>query len=145
MEIQENRKWFLLLDKNSFAASHSKTFLWTPTVWNFFKDKLQLNRRRSVKKMFLKVSQNAQENTCAAFSLFLETLLWSDSSTGDFLWSLQIFSGRVSCKTPENGCFCVDLFLEVFRKFQKIFKSTNEKMLLVYIVHIAILKGNLHK
>ena len=28
--------------------------------------------------------------------------------------------------------------------FQKIFKSTNEKMLLVYIVHTAILKGNLH-
>ena len=39
----------------------------------------------------------------------------------------------------------IDSFLEVFRKFQKIFKSTNEKMLLVYIVHTTILKGNSRK
>ena len=37
MEIQEKRKWFLLLVENSFAASHSKTFLW---MSNFLKDKL---------------------------------------------------------------------------------------------------------
>ena len=28
----EERKQFLLLDNNSFAASHLKTFLWTPTM-----------------------------------------------------------------------------------------------------------------
>ena len=27
VEIPEKRQWFLLSDKNSFAASHSKTFL----------------------------------------------------------------------------------------------------------------------
>ena len=73
MEILEKRKWFLLLDKNSFAASHSKTFLRTPTILNFLKDKLQLHRRCSVKKVFLRASQNSQENTCAGVSLFLET------------------------------------------------------------------------
>ena len=84
-------KWFLLLDKNSFAVSHSKTFLWTLT-------------------MFLKASQNSQENTCAVVSLFLEALLKSDSSTCVFLWNLRIFSGHLSWRTPENGCFCVDFF-----------------------------------
>ena len=39
----------------------------------------------------------------------------------------------------------MDFFLEVFQKFQKIFKGTNEKMLLVYIVHNAILKENLEQ
>ena len=82
MEIQEKRKWFLLLVENSFAASHSKTFLW---MSNFWKDKLQLHRRCSVKKIFLNPSQNSQENTCARVSLFLETLLKSDSSTSVFL------------------------------------------------------------
>ena len=98
------------------------------------------NRRRSVKKVFLKASQNSQKNTSAWVFSFMETLLKSDSSTGVFLWKLLIFSGHLPCRAPENGCFCVDLFLEVVRKFQKIFKSTNEKMLLVYIVYTAILR-----
>ena len=37
----------------------------------------------------------------------------------------------------------VDFLLEVFREFQKIFKSTSDEMLLIYIVHAAIPKGNL--
>ena len=37
------------------------------------------------------------------------------------------------------------LFLELFQKFQKIFKSTSQKMFLVYIIHNAILKGSSHK
>ena len=36
METQEVRKYFFLLDNNSFAASQSNTFLWTPTMQNFF-------------------------------------------------------------------------------------------------------------
>ena len=77
MEIQEKRKQFLLLawrnslllDKNSFTVSHSKTFSWTP------KRKLQLHWRCSVKKVFLKASQNLQGSTYAGVSLFLETFL----------------------------------------------------------------------
>ena len=37
------------------------------------------------KGMFLKASQNSQENTCAKVSVFWESLLNSDSSTGIFL------------------------------------------------------------
>ena len=36
-------------------------------------------------------------------------------------------------------------FLELFQKFQKIFKSTNEQILLIYIVYTAILKRSSHK
>ena len=45
-------------------------------------------RRCSVKKMFLKISQNSQEITCARVSsagLRLATLLKRDSGTGVFL------------------------------------------------------------
>ena len=66
---------FLLLDKNSFATSHSKTFPWKPTRYNFFKEKLQLHRNYSVKKVFCNVSQNSQEKTCAGVSLCLEIFL----------------------------------------------------------------------
>ena len=37
--------------------------------------------------------------------------------------------------------FSMDFFLEMFQKFQKIFKSTSEKILLVYVIHNEILKG----
>ena len=40
-------------------------------------------QRYSVKKLFLKVSQNSQENTCARVSFL--TLLKKDSGTGLFL------------------------------------------------------------
>ena len=47
-------------------------------------------RRRSMKKGFLEISQNSQENTCArvAFLIKLQGLqlyLKRDSGTGDFL------------------------------------------------------------
>ena len=47
---------------------------------SFFKEKLQLHHRHSVKKVFLNVSQNSQERTCAGVSLYLETFFKSDSS-----------------------------------------------------------------
>ena len=55
-------------------------------------------RRFSVKKIFLKISKNWQENTCArvSFSIKLQVLglqlcLKRDSGTGVFLWFLQNF------------------------------------------------------
>ena len=39
----------VLLDKNSFATSYSKAFSRKPIIYNFFKDKLQLHWRCSVK------------------------------------------------------------------------------------------------
>ena len=55
--------------------------LFVNTYYTFFKDKLRLHRRCSVKKAFLKVLQNPQENTYDGVSLFLETSLKSDSTT----------------------------------------------------------------
>ena len=53
-------------------------------------------RRCSVKKMFWKISQNSQENTCAIFDkvagLFFNKLYWKrDSGTGVFQWFLRNF------------------------------------------------------
>ena len=36
MEVQGEQKYFLLLDKNSFATSHLKTFLRTHAKYNFY-------------------------------------------------------------------------------------------------------------
>ena len=138
----------MLLGKNLFAASHWKAFLWTPTLHNFFKDKLQLHGRCSVKKVFLKVSQNSQEYTCAGIFwifLILKDLLQSDSITGVFLWILRIFEEKYLVEHLRTAASNRWFFLEAFRKFQKIFKSTNEKMLLISIAHAAILKGSLHE
>ena len=80
---------------DSFVTSNSKTFSWKSTMYNFFKDKLQLAeavvRRCSVIKVFLKVSRNSKKNSCADVSLFLENLLKSDPNTGVFLGILRIF------------------------------------------------------
>ena len=48
------------------------------------------HRRCCKKKVFLEISQNSQENTCArvSFSIKFQAL---DSRTGVFLWILQIF------------------------------------------------------
>ena len=49
------------------------------------------------KKVFLEISQNSQENTCASLFLnkvvgpALQLYLKRDPSTGVFLWILQIF------------------------------------------------------
>ena len=48
---------------------------------------LSSHQRCSVKKVFLEISQNSQENTCARVS-FLIKLQASGSGTGVFLWIL---------------------------------------------------------
>ena len=51
-------------------------------------------RRCSVKKVFVKVSQVSQENTCAGVSFSIRVWglqLKRDSGTGDFLWNLGTF------------------------------------------------------
>ena len=44
----------------------------------------------SVKKVFLEISQNSQENTCVrvSFLMKLQAFFNKDSGTGDFLWIL---------------------------------------------------------
>ena len=47
------------------------------------------------KKMFLKVSQNSQENTCARVSYWKK-----DSGAGVFLWNLWNIHQWLFCRTP---------------------------------------------
>ena len=69
-------------------------------------------RRCSVKKMFLKISQNSQENTCAraSFSIKLQASglqlhLKRDSGTVIFLLILRNFQERLFSQTTSSGCF----------------------------------------
>ena len=120
-----------------------------PTIQNSFSERLQYKtltpRQVFCKKVIPK-----------SFAKFTGKHLWQSlfisrdfiknySSSGVFLQNLQIFSGHLSCRTSENGCFLRGFFLEVFQNFQTHFKSINQKMLLVYIVHTTILKVSSHK
>ena len=54
-------------------------------------------------EVFLEVSQNSQENTCARGL----QLYWKrDSSTGVFLWILQNFLEHLFNRSPLRDCFC---------------------------------------
>ena len=59
----------------------------------------QSYRRCSVKKVFLEISQNSQENTCARVSFLIKLQAW-DSGTGIFLWILQNFLEHLFYRTP---------------------------------------------
>ena len=94
-----------------------------------------------MKNVLLKDLRNSQENTCAGVSLFLETVLISNY-TIDVNFA-TFFRTLILQNTWEQLLLIIDVFLEVFRKFQKIFKSTNEKMFLVYIVPYCDSEGKL--
>ena len=61
--------------------------------------------------MFLEISQNLQENTCARVSFLIKfqtwglQLYWKVSGTGVFLWILRNFQEHLSYSTPLDGCF----------------------------------------
>ena len=128
----------ILLDKNLFTARHPKTFLWTPKNKTFSKinSNSTLHRRCSVKKVVLKASQHSQENTCAEVSF-----LKGASNTSVFFLSLRIFQDIYLVEHLRTTASAW-IFSRTVKKVQKIFKSTSEKMLLVYIIHNAIPKGS---
>ena len=78
--------------------------------------------RCSVKKMFLKISQNSLKNTCARVSLLIKLqasaciffLKKSDSGTGVFLWILQNFQDYLFYRTTviaaSGQCLLFDLW-----------------------------------
>ena len=59
--------------------------------------------------MFLEISQNSQENTCARF-YFLIKLQKRDSGTGVFLRILRNFFEHFFYRTPLRDCIIVALF-----------------------------------
>ena len=83
----------------------------------------------SVKKVFLKISQNSQEYIFARISFLMKfqasglNLYWKrDSNTGVFLWIWWNFLRNLSLTNTYGYCFCTKgLFLQIFCK-QKSFK-----------------------
>ena len=62
-------------------------------VWNQFSKSEAVVRRCSVKKVFLEISQNSQENDCARDSFLIKLQFYQKrfSGTGVFLWVLRDF------------------------------------------------------
>ena len=76
------------------------------------KETVTQTQRCSVKKVFLEISRNSQENTCAGVSILitlqdsgLQPYLKRDSCTGVFLWILQNFLEYLSLHNTSDGCF----------------------------------------
>ena len=89
------------------------------------------HQRCSVKKVFLEISQNSQENTCAKVSFFiklqasgLQLYQKRDPGTGVFLWILWNFQGHLFYRTPLDDCLC---------------KSNNVRLLWLYsLLHFQV-------
>ena len=78
-------------------------------------------RSCSVKKVFLEISQNSQENTCARVSFLiklpascLQLYLKRDSGAGFFLWIFRNFLEHLLLQNTSGGCFWL------MRRFTKI-------------------------
>ena len=76
------------------------------------------SHRRCSENVFLGISQNLQENTCARVSFLIK--LWKkDSGKGVFLWILQNFQEHFFHRTPLGDCFWT---LSFFRSLGIVFK-----------------------
>ena len=62
------------------------------------------HRSRPVKKVFLKISEHSQENTCAGVSFALKR----DSDTGVFLWIFQNFKEHLFWRNVQTAA-CRDI------------------------------------
>ena len=96
LQLTRRKGWYCQ-NKNNNWVSFSIVFLhYIPKIWFcLFQNNLplqviilpgQVTRRYSVKKMFLKISQNSQENTCARVSLLMKLQSWPATSLKKRLW-----------------------------------------------------------
>ena len=70
-------------------------------------------RRCSVKKVFSKISQNAEKNLCRSLCfLGLQVYYKRNSGTGVFLWIFQFFLRNIFLRNTSGGCFCKDYQLK---------------------------------
>ena len=129
-----------------YWASATNVFL---RIYEFFKNSRSSHRRSSVKKVFLKISQYSQENTCVWASLmsFESTLLKRDSNTDIFTWILQKFLRTPILKniwerlhlkqlfqrTLVSSCFCISSFMKV------IYKNVMKKVQSIYVKKLSTL------
>ena len=103
--------WNFLLYKNDFVLGYaeniSEKFLnwFRNNVWNRFVLPLEVVARSgSVKKLFLKISQNSQENNCARVSFFNKTAGLRPATLLKKETLAQVFS-RKFCEIFKNTFF----------------------------------------
>ena len=95
-----------------FRKTTVNAWLWKSAP-NFRKSSHQ---RCPLKKVFLEISQNSKENTCARASFLIKlqvapaNLLKRDSGTGIFVWILRNFKEYLFHRRPDD-CFWITKFL----------------------------------
>ena len=103
--------------------------------------------RCSVKKVFLEISQNSQENTCARVPFFIKK---RDSGKGVFLWIFRIFQEHLFYRTPPDGCFwkkflfwnyvlLLGTYCQVLRNWGGVLHSTLWKFILNYVYFFKLI------
>ena len=130
MILESKNKCFRLPKKTTITLkgevyTHIKGMLWSS------------HQMCSVKKVFVEISQNSLENTCAKVSFFNKvaglrsaTLLKKDSGTGVFLWILNCLSitfflfhfsifNLVFCYRVIFRSSCLQMFFKVFFKISQ--------------------------
>ena len=93
------------------------------------------------KKLFLKISQNSQENTCARVPFLI--LIKNDSGTGIFLWISGNFQEHLYYATPPNDYFCnmQNVALNVFKFSNRDIIAIAHEAILVYFMKILSVCG----
>ena len=89
-----------------------------------------------IKKVFFKISQNSQENTCIGVSFFKKIAAWRpaalrDSNTGVFRWiSYEIFMNTFLAEHPFFGLLhMVQLFLFLLTSLQYVYMHAMRQMM----------------
>ena len=92
-----------------FIKTYFKNYLWTAASKNQrLSDKFRSSRPEVfLKNLFLEISQNSQENTCARVSFLIKLQAWH-SGTDVSLWVLWNFYEQLFSWNTSGGCFCYD-------------------------------------
>ena len=89
--------------------------------------------------MFLEISQNSQEHTCArvSFLIRLQDEAWRDSGKGVFLWILRNFKEQLFYRTPLTTTSGKQCFLRLYQ-WNIGTKWCKKKLLLLCVKSVRI-------
>ena len=112
-----------------FSAPSKFLYAWATLFQKKEKNFRSNHHRCSIKKIFSKISQNSQQNTCTRVSFLiklqgsgLQLYKKRDSCTDAFLWNLRNFQEHFFYRTPSDDWFwnfrcCLQNFVK-FLTFQ---------------------------
>ena len=86
-----------IIEANYNVDQYCNSLIWPGNFYNRCSKSKAVTRRCLVKKVFLKILQNSQENTCLRSSL---EILSRDFSTDVFLWINEIFKNNFFYRKP---------------------------------------------